>query len=110
MVMMDLLIVYEDGRREKMQQKVPFTLGRSTECEARVPHWRVAKRHIRVTRGGDGLQVEDLGSLYGTRVNGRKFSICDPTPQKDDLLIGQISSELSKTAFQVVYEYIPTSK
>ncbi|MCF8430069.1 MAG: hypothetical protein K9G64_08045, partial [Bacteroidia bacterium] len=42
--------------------------------------------------------------------NGRKFSICDPTPQKDDLLIGQISSELSKTAFQVVYEYIPTSK
>lgn len=42
--------------------------------------------------------------------NGRKYSICDPTPQNDDLLIGQISAELSKTAFQVVYEYIPTSK
>ena len=42
--------------------------------------------------------------------NGRKYSICDPTPQKDDLLIGQVSAELSKTAFQVVYEYIPTAK
>lgn len=42
--------------------------------------------------------------------NGRKYSICDPTPQKVDLLIGQISAELSKTTFQVVYEYIPTSK
>lgn len=42
--------------------------------------------------------------------NGRKYSICDPTPQNVDLLIGQISAELSKTAFQVVYEYIPTSK
>ncbi len=42
--------------------------------------------------------------------NGRKYSICDPTPQKDDLLIGQISADLSKTAYQVVYEYIPTNK
>jgi hypothetical protein len=42
--------------------------------------------------------------------NGRKYSICDPTPQKDDLLIGQISAELAKTAFQVVYEYIPSVK
>jgi len=42
--------------------------------------------------------------------NGRKYSICDPTPQNVDLLIGQISNELSKIAFQVVYEYIPTSK
>ena len=42
--------------------------------------------------------------------NGRKYSICDPTPQKVDLLIGQVSAELSKTAFQVVYEYIPIIK
>ncbi|MES2727623.1 MAG: hypothetical protein V4643_11015 [Bacteroidota bacterium] len=39
--------------------------------------------------------------------NGRKYSICDPTPQAEDLLIGQITTELKKTSFQVVYEYIP---
>lgn len=42
--------------------------------------------------------------------NGRNYSICDPTPQSENLLIGQISSELSKTPFQVVYEYVPTIK
>jgi len=40
--------------------------------------------------------------------NGRNYSICDPTPQAENLLIGQISTELSKTPFQVVYEYLPT--
>lgn len=88
MVMMDLLIVYEDGRRERMQQTIPFTLGRSTECEARVSHWRVAKRHLRVTRGGHGLQVEDLGSLYGSRVNGRRFSIHSPVSESDEFVVG----------------------
>lgn len=86
--MMDLLIVYEDGRRERMQQTVPFTLGRGIECEARVPHWRVARRHLRVTRGHDGYQVEDLGSLYGTRVNGKKFSLHAPIIESDEFVVG----------------------
>ncbi|MEI7978395.1 MAG: hypothetical protein WCI53_06090 [Bacteroidota bacterium] len=42
--------------------------------------------------------------------NGRNYSICDPTPQRENLLIGQISSELIKTPFQVVYEYLPLVK
>jgi hypothetical protein len=42
--------------------------------------------------------------------NGRNYSICDPTPQSENLLIGQISSELSKAPFQVVYEYLPRNK
>jgi hypothetical protein len=50
-------------------------------------------------------QLEPL-ALY----NGRNYSICDPTPQRENLLIGQISSELIKTPFQVVYEYLPLVK
>jgi hypothetical protein len=42
--------------------------------------------------------------------NGRNYSICDPTPQSENLLIGQISSEFSKMPFQVVYEYLPNIK
>ncbi len=86
--MMDLLIVYEDGRRERMQHTVPFTLGRGIECEARVSHWRVARRHLRVTKSQDGYQVEDMGSLYGTRVNGRKFSIHSPVMESDEFIVG----------------------
>ncbi|CAN5214860.1 hypothetical protein BH11BAC6_BH11BAC6_04270 [soil metagenome] len=42
--------------------------------------------------------------------NGNKYSICDPTPQIEDLRIGQLSPGLHNTAFQVVYEYYPRKK
>lgn len=86
--MMDLLIVYEDGRRERIQQALPFTLGRSSECEVRVAHWRVARRHLRVSRSHDGFQVEDLGSLYGSRVNGKKFSLHPHLVESDEFIVG----------------------
>ncbi len=38
---------------------------------------------------------------------GRKYSVCEPTPQYESLSIGQISSELRKIPYQVVYEYNP---
>lgn len=42
--------------------------------------------------------------------NGRNYSICDPTPQLENLLIGQVSSELVTTPYQIVYEYLPFNK
>ncbi len=86
--MMDLLIVYEDGRKERIKQTVPFTLGRGAECEVRLAHWRVARRHMRVTRGVDGYQVDDLGSLSGTRVNGRKLVRHAPVLESDEFVVG----------------------
>jgi hypothetical protein len=38
---------------------------------------------------------------------GRKYSVCEPTPQYESLSLGQISSELRKMPYQVVYEYTP---
>lgn len=98
--MIDLLIVYEDGRRERMQHTVPFTLGRGVECEVRVSHWRVARRHLHVTNGLDGYKVEDMGSLYGTRVNGKKFSIHSPVKESDEFIVGPCMIRL----FPVVHQ------
>lgn len=39
--------------------------------------------------------------------NGQKYSVCEPTPQKKDLAIGQIASSLSGESYQVVYAYTP---
>jgi hypothetical protein len=39
--------------------------------------------------------------------NGDKYSICDPTPQAEDLDVGQISRNLDNSTFKVVYEYNP---
>ncbi len=38
---------------------------------------------------------------------GRKYSVCEPTPQSESLSLGQLSTELRKMPYQVVYEYTP---
>ena len=42
--------------------------------------------------------------------NGSKYSVCEPTPQQQDLQLGQLSPDLMKTAYEVVYAYHPQDK
>lgn len=39
--------------------------------------------------------------------NGNKYSICEPSPQKEDLLLGQLLPALKKTPYEVAYVYTP---
>lgn len=39
--------------------------------------------------------------------NGKAYSICEPTPQKQNLKIGELSSNLKKESYQIVYAYEP---
>lgn len=39
--------------------------------------------------------------------NGRKFSVCEPTPQRLDLPIGKLMPEHSNARYDVAYEYVP---
>jgi hypothetical protein len=39
--------------------------------------------------------------------NGRKYTLCEPTPQSKDLKIGEVSREFRHADYQVAYEYIP---
>lgn len=39
--------------------------------------------------------------------NGRVYSFCEPTPQKENLNIGQVSASLRNTPYKVVYNYEP---
>ncbi len=38
---------------------------------------------------------------------GRSYSFCEPTLQKEDLHLGQISSKLRNTPYEIVYQYDP---
>jgi len=42
--------------------------------------------------------------------NGARYSICDPTPQKQDLGLGEPLPELKKSPYEVVYAYQPPHK
>lgn len=39
--------------------------------------------------------------------NGSRYSVCEPTPQKQDLLVGQLMPELRNTPYEVAYVYNP---
>lgn len=39
--------------------------------------------------------------------NGKKYYICEPTPQKEDLRMGETLPSLSKTAYEIAYVYNP---
>lgn len=38
---------------------------------------------------------------------GKLYSVCEPTPQKEDLPIGTISAKLKNIPYQIVYQYDP---
>lgn len=41
------------------------------------------------------------------RYNGKIYSVCEATPEKEDLPIGKLSAELKNIPYQVVYHYDP---
>jgi hypothetical protein len=49
---------------------------------------------------------------YGKPIvyNGNKYSICEPSPQKEDLMVGQLLPELRKVPYEVMYVYNPQKK
>jgi pSer/pThr/pTyr-binding forkhead associated (FHA) protein/DNA-directed RNA polymerase subunit RPC12/RpoP len=52
-----------------MEHKNEWIIGR--EGDIKVSDGRVSRRHARVTRGAEGVFIEDLGSKAGTYVNGK---------------------------------------
>jgi hypothetical protein len=41
------------------------------------------------------------------KLNGSTYTICEPTPQKKLLYLGQMEKKLRKQPYEVVYEYVP---
>jgi putative ABC transport system ATP-binding protein len=68
------LLIHEDGQplREILLYKSRLTIGRSSECEIRLPSTAVSRRHAQITREGETFVIEDLGSTNAVFLNGVK--------------------------------------
>jgi hypothetical protein len=53
-----------------------------------------------------------LDKPYGNTIvyNGVQYTVCEPSPQKDDLRVGQILPSLRHSSFDIPYAYMPENK
>ena len=65
------------------------TIGRSPECDIFLDDVTVSRRHAIVAHKGDGLEIEDLGSLNGTFHNRRRIEAPERLDDGDELQIGK---------------------
>lgn len=86
--MLEMELAYEDGRSYQKAFTLPLLIGRAPECSLPVRSWRVARQHARILERGGVLFLEDLGSLGGTFINGRRVAEHGPLSVGDEIIIG----------------------
>ena len=77
---------------------VDVTFGRSRGATVTVESEKVSRMHARVRRTGDLIEVEDLGSRNGTRVNGDKIEGIVRVTNGDEIAIGSILAVVGMTS------------
>ena len=102
--MIKIEMTYEDGNKVYCQLNTPIKIGRDLGCVLRINNWRVAKEHAMIDLLGNVIQIEDYGSLGGTRVNQKRVAQYAPILPDDVIQIGpcrikmhQISEVLPST-------------
>jgi ABC-type multidrug transport system ATPase subunit len=67
-------------------QKRQLLLGRAPECDVVLPHPSISRHHARIERSPEGLRLQDLGSVNGIFVGGRRIE--GPLLVKEHQLVG----------------------
>lgn len=75
------------------------TLGRDQSCTVVLPQQAVSRNHARISQEGQLFFVEDLGSAFGTQLNGKKL----PKGEKRLLNNGDV---IAIAAFDLVFQRI----
>jgi pilus assembly protein CpaF len=96
--LIELDLFFEDGTHRHGRFEVPLLMGRTPECGIQVSHWRVARQHLRILRAEDGYHVDDLGSILGTRVNGKRITRYGPLKKSDEVIVGPCLLRLAAQA------------
>ncbi len=60
------------GQRTVPIEKDPFAIGRRVTSDLHLPSGEVSRDHAEIASAGDGFEIRDRGSRYGTFVNGEE--------------------------------------
>jgi DNA-binding NtrC family response regulator/pSer/pThr/pTyr-binding forkhead associated (FHA) protein len=97
------LVIHVDGldrpsRVIDLPDATDVTFGRSRGATVNVDHEKVSRMHARIRRDGDAIEVEDLGSRNGTRVNGERIEGTRRLTSGDEIVIGPIQAVVGMTS------------
>ena len=95
-----LVITIDDGgsRVVDLPEGIDVTFGRSRGATITLDSEKVSRMHARVRRTGDVIEVEDLGSRNGTRVNGDKVEGPRRLSTGDEVTVGPILAVVGVTS------------
>lgn len=62
-----------DRSVEHSFQKDEIIVGRGKDCDLRIVAEGISRQHLKITREGDKLMIEDLGSSNGTFINEERI-------------------------------------
>lgn len=73
-------------------------VGSSASSDIVLSHATVSRRHARLRIDHDGVRIEDLGSLNGTRLEGRVLHQMEPFPVGSTVTLGVAEVRLARSA------------
>ncbi len=68
-----LLVAEKDGIHRFLLKEGGNLVGSLPDCDVRLTHPSVSRRHAIIWVGGDGVRVDDLGSRNGTWIGGERI-------------------------------------
>ena len=109
-----LIVYYEQGpggrsRLVSLPADAEVIFGRSRSSMVHVDSERVSRAHARLWRCGNDIQVEDLGSRNGTRVNGTRIDGPTHLRSGDEIAVGPVTAVLSVTTRMVRRSHVGTT-
>lgn len=87
--MEDAVLIANNGPLNGQQWIIDGTLviGRDAECDIVIPDRQVSRQHARITKGTNGIILEDLGSKNGTFLNNQVVSEPIKLVEADEIAI-----------------------
>lgn len=86
-----LVMFKSDGtRRDFPVNKPRFVVGRTNDCDLRIPLSSVSRQHCEFRLENDVLKVHDLGSSNGTYRNNTRLSQATVVAAGDEIVIGPV--------------------
>lgn len=85
-----LIIEFQNASRDVPLKEGRHTLGRSKKCEIFIPDSNLSREHCCFVVAADGCVLEDLGSMNGTQVNGKKIDKRQALSPGDAVRVGSV--------------------